>query len=119
LRGHDVKCDESGATGESDLIKKFPYEDCIAERDNLEPGKKAKKDCFLLSGAKVTEGVGEYVVISVGTTSFNGRLMMSLRGEGEITPLQTKLNRLAELIATFGAAAGGLVSTTISRHNSH
>ncbi|KAJ9096327.1 hypothetical protein QFC21_005147 [Naganishia friedmannii] len=109
LRGHDVRCDESGATGESDLIRKFPYEDCIAERDNLGPGGKAKKDCFLLSGAKVTEGVGEYVVISVGTTSFNGRLMMSLRTEGEITPLQTKLNRLAELIATFGASAGGLL----------
>ncbi len=76
LRGHNVRCDESGATGESDAIKKFPYQDCINERDGLKQGQKAKKDCFLVSGAKVLEGVGEYVVISVGTNSFNGRIMM-------------------------------------------
>lgn len=76
LRGHNVKCDESGATGESDLIKKFPYEECIEERNSLPEGKKGKKDCFLISGSKVSDGVGEYVVIAVGQTSFNGRLLM-------------------------------------------
>ncbi|WRT66112.1 calcium-translocating P-type ATPase, PMCA-type [Kwoniella shivajii] len=106
LRGHNVRCDESGATGESDAIKKFTYDDCIAERDSLQPGEKAKKDCFLISGGKVLEGVGEYVVISVGTNSFNGRIMMSMRGDSENTPLQIKLNGLAELIAKLGAAAG-------------
>jgi Ca2+-transporting ATPase len=34
------------------------------------------EDCFLVSGSKVLEGVGEYVVIAVGTRSFNGRIMM-------------------------------------------
>lgn len=29
LHGHNVRCDESGATGESDTIKKHSYEDCI------------------------------------------------------------------------------------------
>jgi Ca2+-transporting ATPase len=76
LRGHNVKCDESGATGESDLIKKATYAECIEERNSLAEGKTAKRDCFLISGAKVTEGVGEYVVIAVGQKSFNGRLMM-------------------------------------------
>jgi Ca2+-transporting ATPase len=33
-------------------------------------------DCFIVSGSKVLEGVGSYVVISVGTKSFNGRIMM-------------------------------------------
>ena len=77
LRGHNVLCDESGATGESDSIKKFSYEECVKEREGLETGKRAKKDCFMISGAKVLEGVGEYVVIAVGKTSFNGRIMMS------------------------------------------
>ena len=76
LKGHHVRCDESGATGESDAIKKFSYQECIDERDSLRPGQRAKKDCFLVSGAKVLEGVGEYAVISVGTNSFNGRIMM-------------------------------------------
>lgn len=84
LRGHAVKCDESGATGESDAIKKVSYEDCLAERaeaegtertqDQMERG--FKNDCFLVSGGKVLEGVGEYVVIAVGPNSFNGRTMM-------------------------------------------
>ncbi|WVR07270.1 calcium-translocating P-type ATPase, PMCA-type [Kwoniella sp. DSM 27419] len=113
LRGHGVRCDESGATGESDAIKKFPYEECIEERDNLQPGEKLKKDCFLISGAKVLEGVGEYVVISVGTNSFNGRIMMAMRGDAENTPLQLKLNKLAELIAKLGAAAGLILFTCL------
>ncbi|ODO10159.1 calcium-translocating P-type ATPase, PMCA-type [Cryptococcus amylolentus CBS 6273] len=111
LRGHNVKCDESGATGESDAIKKFTYDDCIEERDNLGPNDKQKRDCFLISGAKVLEGVGEYVVIAVGKTSFNGRIMMAMRGDAEETPLQLKLNDLAELIAKLGGAAGLLLFT--------
>jgi hypothetical protein len=42
----------------------------------LEPGGKRKLDCFMVSGAKVLEGVGSYVVISSGTNTFNGRIMM-------------------------------------------
>ncbi|EIW70907.1 hypothetical protein TREMEDRAFT_29328 [Tremella mesenterica DSM 1558] len=109
LRGHNVRCDESGATGESDAIRKFSYDECIQERDGLKEGQKAKKDCFLVSGAKVLEGVGEYVVISVGISSFNGRIMMSMRTDSENTPLQLKLNNLAELIAKAGGGAGLLL----------
>jgi Ca2+-transporting ATPase len=76
LRGHNVRCDESGATGESDAIKKFTYDECVAERDGAEAGERLKRDCFMVSGAKVLEGVGEYVVISVGKNSFNGRILM-------------------------------------------
>lgn len=76
IRGHNVRCDESGATGESDAIKKFSYQECIDERSTLQPGKSAKRDCFMVSGSKVLEGVGEYVVISVGKNSFNGRILM-------------------------------------------
>ena len=109
LRGHNVRCDESGATGESDAIKKFTYDECIQERDNLEPGQRAKRDCFLISGSKVLEGVGEYVAISVGRNSFNGRILMAMRGDAEHTPLQLKLNDLAELIAKAGSGAGLLL----------
>lgn len=88
IKGHGVRCDESGATGESDAIKKFPYEECIAERNEATPGTKLKKDCFLVSGAKVQEGVGEYVVTSVGRMSFNGRILM---GESTLLPIEITL----------------------------
>jgi Ca2+-transporting ATPase len=87
-------------------------------------GKSGEKvDCFLLSGSKVLEGVGTYVVTGVGQNSFHGKIMMckslpsarvevrlmdvvALRGDAETTPLQLKLNALAELIAKLGSAAG-------------
>lgn len=101
LSGHNVRCDESSATGESDAIKKLPYQGCIALRNKrlaeFEPespigdgestsGSPRKNpsgldllghtDCFVVSGSKVVEGVGSYLVISVGQKSFNGCIMM-------------------------------------------
>jgi Ca2+-transporting ATPase len=100
LSGHNLRCDESSATGESDAIKKLPYRKCIALRNRrlaeFEPdspigdgestsGSPRKPsglellghtDCFVISGSKVVEGVGSYLVISVGPRSFNGRIMM-------------------------------------------
>lgn len=74
LSGHNVKCDESGATGESDAIRKISYEEC--HRLHLKGEQPAHSDCFMVSGSKVQEGYGSYVVIAVGTKSFNGRIMM-------------------------------------------
>ncbi|KZT57691.1 Ca-transporting ATPase [Calocera cornea HHB12733] len=109
IRGHNVRCDESGATGESDAIRKFPFAECWEEKQNLQEGQKTKKDCFMVSGSKVLEGVGEYLVIAVGPRSFHGRIMLSLTGDSENTPLQSKLNDLAELIAKLGSLAGALL----------
>ena len=100
LSGYNVRCDESSATGESDQIRKLTYDQC------LEEGAPAKADCFMLSGAKVVEGQGRYVVTAVGQRSQNGRLMMSLQGGTDNTPLQIKLNHMAELIAKLGSLAG-------------
>ncbi|KAF7330460.1 Calcium-transporting ATPase [Mycena venus] len=110
LSGHNVKCDESGATGESDAIKKVSYDECIVLRGS-DGG--AHTDCFVVSGSKVLEGVGKYVVVAVGTKSFNGRIMMALRGDADNTPLQIKLNDLAELIAKLGSAAGLILFTAL------
>ncbi|EIN10054.1 Ca-transporting ATPase [Punctularia strigosozonata HHB-11173 SS5] len=122
LTGHNVRCDESGATGESDAIKKITYEECIAARDRVRDIKSsdghhvdehAHTDCFLVSGSKVLEGYGQYVVIAVGPKSFNGRILMGLQGAAESTPLQLKLNDLAELIAKLGSAAGLILFTAL------
>jgi Ca2+-transporting ATPase len=75
-----VKCDESGATGESDAIKKATFEEVVelyrkAEEQGKDPHT-LHVDCFMVSGSKVLEGVGKYVIVAVGTKSFNGRIMM-------------------------------------------
>jgi P-type Ca2+ transporter type 2C len=46
----------------------------ILKRD----GRLAHTDCFMVSGSRVLEGVGRYLVVAVGTKSFNGRIMMGL-----------------------------------------
>ena len=77
LSGHNVKCDESGATGESDAIRKVSYDECVKIHSEEGAGGGEKHtDCFMISGSKVLEGYGSYVVIAVGTRSFHGRIMM-------------------------------------------
>jgi P-type Ca2+ transporter type 2C len=71
ITGHNVRCDESGATGESDAIQKMSYDECIRLGDQAR-----HTDCFVVSGSKVLEGFGRYVVVAVGPKSFNGRIMM-------------------------------------------
>ncbi|KAJ3788040.1 Ca-transporting ATPase [Lentinula aff. detonsa] len=119
ISGHNCRCDESAATGESDAIRKVSWDDWSALREKHADAKDAHNsepahvDCFVVSGSKVLEGVGRYVVIAVGQKSFNGRIMMALRGDSENTPLQLKLNDLAELIAKLGSAAGLLLFTAL------
>lgn len=107
IQGHGIKCDESSATGESDLLKKTPGDDAfraIERHDNLK-----KVDPFILSGAKVSEGVGSFLVTATGVHSSYGKTMMSLREDSEVTPLQSKLNVLATYIAKLGGAAALLL----------
>ena len=107
ISGHNVKCDESSATGESDLLRKTSGEDvfsAIEANENV-----AKMDPFIISGGKVAEGIGTFIVTAVGIHSSHGKTLMSLREEAQTTPLQSKLNILAEYIAKLGLAAGLLL----------
>ncbi|CAG8510265.1 12139_t:CDS:10 [Ambispora leptoticha] len=100
LSGHNLTCDESSATGESDALKKNDLE--------------SDGDPFILSGSKVLEGVGRVVVIAVGPYSYFGKTMMALRGdENTETPLQMKLDILAEHIAKLGMSAALLMLITL------
>lgn len=103
IEGHNLKCDESSATGESDLLRKSAASEVYASMSTSDNAK--KMDPFILSGSKVNEGVGRFVTTAVGVHSTFGKTMMSLRDEGEVTPLQAKLNVLAEYIAKLGGAA--------------
>lgn len=42
-------------------------------------GVQSKGDCFFISGSKVQEGVGQYIVVAIGPRSFNGRILMGTR----------------------------------------
>ncbi|KAK1714914.1 calcium-translocating P-type ATPase [Colletotrichum acutatum] len=108
IEGHEVKCDESSATGESDVLKKTAGDQVMKlldskhnNHDDLDP--------FIISGSKVLEGMGTYVCTSVGVHSSFGKIMMSVRYDIEATPLQKKLERLAIAIAKLGGGASALM----------
>ncbi|KAG2184768.1 hypothetical protein INT43_000681 [Umbelopsis isabellina] len=177
IEGHNLKCDESTATGETDAVKKQGWRECyrlheIYQRQHPDDGRSVSAasgvskpdspstlvpnnnqtqnnqlhvqgsflappspvsmdvssssasttssepafeagahlpDPFMISGSKVLEGVASYMVTNVGESSFNGKTMMALRTEAQSTPLQEKLDSLAEMIAKLGSAAGLLM----------
>ncbi|OJJ39202.1 hypothetical protein ASPWEDRAFT_49245 [Aspergillus wentii DTO 134E9] len=103
ISGHGVKCDESSATGESDQMKKTSGHE-VWQRINNGTAQR-KLDPFMISGGKVLEGVGTYLVTSVGPYSSYGRILLSLQESNDPTPLQAKLGKLADWIGYLGSGA--------------
>ncbi|KAL9026686.1 MAG: hypothetical protein Q9196_004682 [Gyalolechia fulgens] len=105
--GHGLRCDESSATGESDAMKKTGGPEVWQRM--VEGTATSKLDPFIISGSKVLEGVGTYLVTSVGVNSSFGKIMMGIQTENEETPLQVKLGRMANWIGYLGTSAAGLL----------
>ncbi|KAL2043042.1 hypothetical protein N7G274_004101 [Stereocaulon virgatum] len=105
ISGHGIRCDESSATGESDAMRKTAGEEVWIR---IEDGTATSKlDPFIISGSKVLEGVGTYLVTSVGVNSSYGKIMMDLQTGNDDTPLQKKLANMANWIGYLGTAAAG------------
>jgi Ca2+-transporting ATPase len=108
LDGYNVKADESSQTGEIDQMKKSTVDATFAQIASASGplSLKAQGDPILLSGSKIVDGNGTMIVTAVGIHSTYGSIMMSLRdGDTELTPLQSKLNAMAENIAIFAIAS--------------
>lgn len=106
LESHRLACDQSSMTGESDIIRKQPATTvytALKQEKSLD-----KLDCFLISGAKVSEGIGRLLVTSTGINSTYGKTLMAVTEEAEVTPLQAKLIVIAKWIAAAGLTAAGL-----------
>jgi Ca2+-transporting ATPase len=76
IDGYNISCDESDATGESNAIEKVPA-DVALSRTAQDVLLDDRFDPFILSGAKVLEGVGRFLVTAVGSNSFHGRTLKS------------------------------------------
>lgn len=88
LWSQGLLADESSMTGESDHVKKS-----------------FDKAPFLLSGSQIADGAALAVVLAVGENSYLGKNLASIMGEEEDeTPLQKKLNYIAEFIGKIGLA---------------
>jgi Ca2+-transporting ATPase len=103
ISGHGVRCDESSATGESDALKKTPGREVWRQLNSGSAAISSKLDPFIISGSKVLEGVGTYLVTSVGVNSSYGKILLSLQVKTEPTPLQVKLGTMANWIGGLGS----------------
>ena len=112
VEGNGIKMDESALTGESDSVSKKTYEKC---REELEAGKNKPSSMVLLSGTNVIEGTGSAIVIAVGNYSQKGIIRGTIENaqEDNKTPLEIKLNDIADLIGYFGL--GSAIVTLVAR----
>ena len=105
IEGNGIKMDESALTGESDAMKKEKYEKCL---ELLNKEESSIPSPLILSGTNCIEGSGKGIVIAVGDHSQKGIIRRTVDNaqEDNKTPLETKLERIAELIGYFGLLAG-------------
>ncbi|CAD6224351.1 unnamed protein product [Miscanthus lutarioriparius] len=92
IYGHFLAIDELSMTRESKIVNK----------DQRAP--------FLMSGCKVADGYGSMLVTGVGINTEWGMMMANLSEDtGEETPLQVRLNGVANLIGSVGLSVAGAV----------
>lgn len=95
---------ESSMTGEPDDIKKEPFE---LDHNN---------NCFLVSGTKVVSGTGTMLVLTVGINTVENHLKSILQKEDDKTPLQEKLEVLADQIGKIGMGAAAILLLALCFH---
>ena len=107
--------DESSLTGESDTLRKESYEKCLQIQNESQSSKIPSP--LMLSGTNCVEGTGLAIVLAVGDHSQKGIIRRTVDNAQETsqTPLEMKLESIAENIGWFGMGAGivTLVALTI------
>ena len=101
IEGNGLKIDESSLTGESNSVSKKSYEECLEELLNK---KKEPSSNLLFCGTNVVEGNGSAIVVAIGEYSQKGIIKGTIDNaqEENKTPLENKLNIIADLIGYFG-----------------
>jgi P-type E1-E2 ATPase len=93
LDGIDISCDESAMTGEPDQMEKSSV---------TESNYEFNPDPFLLGKTLVAQGQGTARVCCVGVNSRSGQAEEKLQTEEDQTPLQQKLDAIANQLARIG-----------------
>ena len=109
VEGNGIKMDESALTGESDAMKKEPFQRCMEIYNSLGEKEKSKTPSpLILSGTNCIEGSGKAIVLAVGDHSQKGIIRRTVDNaqENSKTPLEEKLEDIAGLIGYFGLGAG-------------
>lgn len=125
IQASSVGCDESAMTGETDVLEKLSIEECVAKRDRMkkndsaDPHHAAHKihdvpSPVLVSGTSFKQGAGKMIVTCIGMNSAIGRIKKTISdNKDDETPLQKKLEKIAEDIGKFGLVCAVLTLLVI------
>ena len=95
IEGTELATNESALTGEPEAMLKE-----VLTTDNYR-----HNPCpFLLQGSLVEDGSGRAIVLAVGDNTNQGRAGLTMNIEGDQTPLQGKLDTIANQIGKLGLA---------------
>lgn len=108
--GKEVMADESSMTGESHELKKATLIECLNRIQDLAKEKEVVTEMnvhtipspVILSGTKITQGDGLFLSICVGERSAIGKIREKIMKKPEPSPLQMKLEAIAEDIGKVG-----------------
>ena len=116
LQASGVLSDESSLTGESDHLIKENFDKCRQRQgeheaeDSKSRGPHDVPSPVLLSGTQIQTGQGWFLAIVVGEISAEGQILAAVEAKPkENTPLQDKLDVIAEDIGKVGMYAAGLI----------
>lgn len=108
LEGDGLKADESDFTGESKPCSKMPA---------LWPNADTSQT-YLLSGSRIVEGAGKMIVLAIASNTYSSRLSeLSKEEKPSATPLQQRLEVIAEWIGRFGMVSAAIVFITLNIFN--
>lgn len=93
ISGTDIATDESAMTGEPEQVEKAPVTESSYEHN---------PDPFLLAKTLIESGQGIAMVCAVGSHTRSGMAEEKLSIEEEETPLQAKLETIANEIGKIG-----------------
>ena len=113
VQGNKIKMDESSVTGETDLIVKTDF---IKLEDDFTSPRAKKEMPYIVSGSKVMEGTGNLLVCAVGSDTQLGMLKLKLQEENPPTPLQLKLENVANQIGKIGLYTAILTVCVMTVH---
>lgn len=104
FKADGLQLDESALTGEPEEVAK----ECLVDDGEADD----EADPFVLSGCTTTAGTGLFVAIAVGKDSQWGVIKAALEKGDEQTPLQDKLDTMANQIGNVGI--GSAIATFIA-----
>ena len=117
IESSNVEVDEAAMTGENDKVVKASYKDALNLRnEHLDSGIQlteanshhAVPSPVCISGTTLAEGRGKLLVLCIGENSVEGRVSDLSSQEQPETPLQLKLEKVADFITKIGLVCAGI-----------